>query len=139
MHKKLILIVLILIVVIFTCYSLYNNYYKIDITNYKFSFLAHITESPDEKYRLSITIYKENKESNTAYIMANIRKLPENKQSQAKTIFWQEVESDTLKYINKDGTTYDYWVDNFWINSETVSIKGIPLNINRDTYDYRRN
>lgn len=88
---------------------------------------------------MRITIYKEDSENDTAYIMADIYKLPDNKKNQAKTIFWQEVKSDTLKYINKDGTVYDYWVDNFWVDSETVSINGIQLNINRDKYDYRRN
>lgn len=88
---------------------------------------------------MKIDIYKKDKENNTAYIAAYIYELPDNKTNQAKLIFWQEVESDDLKYINKDGTIYDYWVDNFWVDSETVSINGIQLNINKDKYDYRRN
>lgn len=87
---------------------------------------------------MGITIYKENKESDTAYIMADINKLPDNKKDLGKTIFWQEVKSDTLKHMDKDGTIYDYWVDNYWVDSETVSINGIQLNVNKDKYDYRR-
>ncbi len=129
---------MIVIVIIFISYSVYNNYYRIDITNYRFSFLAHLIKSPDENYRMGITIYKENKESDTAYIMADINKLPDNKKNLAKTIFWQEVKSDTLKHMDKDGTIYSYWVDNYWVDSETVSINGIQLNVNEDKYDYRR-
>ncbi|WP_376778008.1 DUF5412 family protein [Tissierella praeacuta] len=124
---------MIVIVIIFISYSVYNNYYRIDITNYRFSFLTHLIKSPDENHRMGITIYKENKESDTAYIMAGIHKLPDNEKDLGKTIFWQEVKSDTLKHMDKDGTIYDYWVD-----SETVSINGIQLNVNRNKYDYRR-
>ncbi|MEW8974342.1 MAG: DUF5412 family protein [Tissierellaceae bacterium] len=138
MYKKLIFIVAIIAAIVFIGYNIYNNYYHIDTSNYRFSFLAHLEESPDEKHRMSINIYKENRESDTAYIMANITKLPRNREDKTKIIFWQEVKNDTLKHTTKDGIVYDYWVDNYWIDSETVSINGIQLNINRDKYDYRR-
>lgn len=138
MYKKIILI-LTIISIIFIAYNIYNNYYYIDKTDYKFSHLAYITKSPDRKQSMTINIYKKNKESNIAYIEAIIYKLPDSKDNQRKTIFWQEVESDSLKCVDEDGIVDNYCVDNFWINSETVSINGIQLTINKDKYDYRRN
>lgn len=60
--------------------------------------------------------------------------------TQPKIIFWQKVNSSRIKTIKIDeGETLDNWIDDVsWINSQTVHINGISLNINKK-YDYRRN
>lgn len=142
-NKKYLVILALTFLVCLLIYNyVYDHYYKIDFTQYKYSATSRGMMSPDKKHFLLVVIYKTSKSSDIAYIggFMNSNDKDGNYITQPKTIFWQKVNSSRIKTIKiDDGETLDNWIDDVsWINSQTVHINGISLNINKK-YDYRRN
>lgn len=136
--KKRILKIFAIILVVALCLGLigfyvYNNFYRIDRSQFHYIFLSRIVDSPDGKYDISLEILRTTEDSEITYIEGNLiaksqqRDIPSTK---VKTIFWQKVNSIDIK---------DNWVDVSWIDNETVKINNITVNIFKDVYDYRRN
>jgi len=134
--KKRILKIFAIISVVVLCLGLigfyvYNNFYRIDRSQFNYIFLSRIVDSPNGKYAISLDILAE--DSQITYIEGNLiaksqqRDIPSTK---VKTIFWQKVNSIDIR---------DNWVDVSWIDNETVKINNITVNIFKDAYDYRRN
>lgn len=118
---------------------IYNHYYKIDITPYTYTFLARIVNSDDKQHSVSVTIYKTVEDSDIAYIMGTLGSLDIKKDysKNVKTIFWQEVSSESIKEKIINDETLANWIEVAWLDSQTVTINGMTVNIN-DIYDYRR-
>lgn len=136
--KKRILKIFAIILVVALCLGLigfyvYNNFYRIDRSQFHYIFLSRIVDSPNDKYDISLEILRATEDSEITYIEGNLiaksqqRDIPSTK---VKTIFWQKVNSIDIK---------DNWVDVSWIDNETVKINNITVNIFKDVYDYRRN
>lgn len=145
MQNKKNVVVLISILLFITVSSLvgnfiYSRYYKIDFTPYTYVFQSNIADSPDKEHSVSVTIYKMDEDSEIAYIMATLGSLDNNGgySKNAKTIFWQEVNSDSIKQKTINGETLANWIDVTWLNSQTIKINSITFDI-KDAYDYRRN
>lgn len=136
--KKRILKIFAIISVVVLCLGLigfyvYNNFYRIDRSQFNYIFLSRIVDSPNGKYAISLDILRTAEDSQITYIEGNLiaksqqRDIPSTK---VKTIFWQKVNSIDIR---------DNWVDVSWIDNETVKINNITVNIFKDAYDYRRN
>lgn len=136
--KKRKLTIFTIILVVALCLGLigfyvYNNFYRIDRSQFNYIFLSRIVDSPNDKYEISLDILRTTEDSEITYIEGKLiaksqqRDIPSTK---VKTIFWQKVNSIDIK---------DNWVDVSWIDNETVKINNITVNIFKDAYDYRRN
>ena len=121
------------------CYSIYNNYYKIDISPFTYVFTSRIVESPDKQHAVQVQIYKTAKDSDSAYIMGTLGTLDDRKgyTKDSKTIFWQKVNSNSIKKKTINDVTLDNWIEVAWLDEQNINVNGIPLNIN-NVYDYRR-
>lgn len=140
--KKIILVsatVVLSGIIVFSIFTyIYDNYYKIDTSPFSYSFLARYGESPNGEYSASIKIYRTVKDSDISYIMGNVSRLDSHRNViDTKTIFWQKVESASVNNKKVNGMVLDDWVDFNWVDSQTVFINGITLNI-KNKYDYRR-
>lgn len=139
--RTVVIIASVIIVTLCLCLSglyCYNNYYKIDMSQFNYIFLSRIVDSPDGKYQIYISVLKNSENSEFSYIKGNLYLV--SKQGDApKTIFWQKVNSNDInnKWVN--GAWLDNWVDVVWIDKETVRINNITVDIFKDVYDYRRN
>lgn len=142
MKNKKVIIVFASIVLLAGVFSIwrfiYNNYYMIDTSPYKYAFASRYEESPDKKHTVRVDIYKTTENSDIAYIMGTVCTWAKGKgYIESKTIFWQKVNSNSIKEKTISGTTLDNWIDVTWLDAENVNINGISVNINRG-YDYRR-
>lgn len=141
--KKRTLIIVTSVIIVTLCFIIigfycYDNYYKVDISQFHYTFLSRIVDSPDSKYQISISILKSSQNSEDSYIKGDLH-LVSNQRDVPKTIFWQKVNSSDInnKWIN--GLWLDNWVDVVWLDKETVRINNITVDIFKDVYDYRRN
>jgi hypothetical protein len=135
-RKRLIIATTIIlsIAAIFLVYSyVYNNYYKIDITPFKYHFLARYAESPDKQHAIGLTIHRERKNSDVTYIMGDLGSADENKgyTKDSKTIFWEKVDSKSIHSKKINDLILNDWIDIEWIDSNTVKINGITLDIHK--------
>ena len=127
-----------LILIIFIMGKLYfRSVYSIDISPFRWSYGARYIESPDNRYQIFVTIYKENEESEEAYLEGWLSDSMAENQSEAKIIFWEKTDSAHLENVKRNGLEFPYWVDAEWVDTEQVSIDGITFNIHSG-YDYRR-
>lgn len=145
--KKRTLIILTTLITITLCliivgfYS-YDNYYKIDISQFNYSFLSRIVDSPDGKYQISISIFKTSEDSEDSYIkgdLISVSKQLDVPSKTIKTVFWQKVNSSDIKKKCIDDVWLDNWVDVVWLDKDIVKINNITIEIFKDAYDYRRN
>lgn len=132
-------ILLSIIAIFLICKIIYNHYYKIDLANYTYSFYSRAVQSPDKKHSISIIIHKTTQDSDTAYIMGILGASDNNGgyTKGTRTIFWQKVNSNSIKDKTINNVLLSNWIDVTWLDLQTVQINGITLNIN-NTYDYRR-
>lgn len=137
-EKITILLICVLMSGFFIGKLIYNNYYKIDISPFEYIFLSRIVDSPDENYTIMVEIYKTTEDSDLAYIMGTLGTLETGKEyTDSKTIFWQKVNSNSIKEKTIDGLTLANWIDVNWLDNQTININEISLDIN-SVYDYRR-
>jgi hypothetical protein len=134
MKKKKFMFIIIAIVLCIGLigFSIYDNFYKIDLTQFEYDFLAQIVPSPDAKYTISIDIYRTTEDSEISYISGLLIRESDNVQipdTLVKRIFWQKVNSNDIE---------NNWIDVTWLDNETVNINNITVNIFKDVYDYRR-
>lgn len=145
--KKRILKIFAIILAVALCLGLigfyvYNNFYRIDRSQFHYIYLSRIVDSPNGKYAITLDILRTTEKSETTYIEGNL--IAKSQQidipsAKVKTIFWQKVNSSDIKNKWIDDVWLDNWVDVNWIDNETVKINNITLNIFNDVYDYRRN
>lgn len=128
-----------LVVIFSICYFIYNNYYKIDVRPFTYVFISRIVESPDKQHSVLVQIYKTTKDSDSAYIMGTLGTLDNRKgyTKDSKTIFWQKVNSDSIKEKTINDVSFENWIKVAWLDAQNVNINGISLNVN-NVYDYRR-
>lgn len=146
-REKRTLIIAISVIIVTLCFSIigfycYDNYYKVDKSQFHYTFLARIVDSPDNKYAISIEIYKTSKNSQDSYIEGNLELVSKRRGipwKTIRTIFWQKVKSSDINNKRIGNLRLDNWVDVVWIDKETVRINNISVNIVKDVYDYRRN
>nr|WP_319489852.1 hypothetical protein [uncultured Caproiciproducens sp.] len=141
-NKKVIIIFasIVLLAGVFSIWKyIYNTYYMIDISPFKYVFLSRSIESPDKKHSVGVYIYKTTEDSDIAYIMGTVGMWAKGKgyTEDSKTIFWQKISSNSIKEKPINGITLGNWIDVTWLDEENVNINGISVNINR-RYDYRR-
>lgn len=138
MKSKKIIIVFASIVLLAGAFSIwkyiYNTYYMIDTSPFKYSFQSGGGKAPDKKHSVVIDIYKTTENSDIAYIMGTLNT---SGSDEIKTIFWQKIDSSSIKEKTINGITFDNWIDITWLDAENVNIDGISVNINHG-YDYRR-
>jgi len=143
----------------------YNFYFRIDTSQLNYGSTAGFSESPDEQHTISLVAYRV---EDVVFIQGTINIAADGRpfgrwaggEPGPRTIFWQRVKADSiriepldesylyydLKFGRFDGMSEDEiiwltaskWVDIEWIDSHTVNINGIDVNINKG-YDYRRN
>lgn len=140
--KKRTLRIIISVMIVTICLCLvglycYDKYYRIDTSQFHYTFLSRIVESPDGKHQVFITVYKDSENSEVAYIKGNLNLVSSQKDA-PKTIFWQKVNSSDIDNRLINDMLLDNWVDVEWINNDTVKINNITVNIHKDIYDYRR-
>ncbi len=141
-NKKIKIVVtstLLLVVIFSIFYFIYNNYYKIDVRPFTYVFTSRIIESPDKQHSVLVQIYKTTEDSGSAYIMGTLGTLDNKKgyTKDSKTIFWQKVNSDSIKEKTINDVSFVNWIEVTWLDAQNVNINGISLNIN-NVYDYRR-
>lgn len=145
--KKRTLRIVTTIIIVTLCLSLigfysYDKYYKIDISQFNYSFLSRIVDSPDGKYQISISIFKTSENSEDSYIKGDlvlVSKQIDIPSKTTKTVFWQKVNSSDIKNKWIDDVCLDNWIDVVWLDKGTVKINNITVDIFKDVYDYRRN
>ncbi len=129
---------IVLIFIIFIMGKLYfQSFYLVDISPFRWSYCVGYIESPDNQYQILLNIYKENEESEEAYLGGWLNDSQAKEPSEAKIIFWKKTDSAHMENINRNGLDFPYWVEAKWIDKEQVSIDGIIFNIHSG-YDYRR-
>lgn len=133
--KRKVLIFLI-IILIMSVTKVYNRFYRIDVTDYKYNFQGKMIDSPNDKYQIRITILKVEEDSKEAYIMGRLVKKiyiePNNllvSDKNTKIIYWDKVNSNDID---------DNILDIEWLDDSNIKIEDKILNINYDKYDYRR-
>ena len=133
--KRKVLIFLI-IILIMSVTKVYNKFYRIDVTDYRYNFQGQMIDSPDDKYQIRISILKLDENSKDAYIMGELVKKkyiePNNlliSDKNTKIIYWDKVNSNDID---------DNILDIEWLDDSNIKIKDKVLNINYDKYDYRR-
>ena len=133
--KRKVLIFLI-IILIMSVTKVYNKFYRIDVTDYRYNFQGQMIDSPNDKYQIRITILKVEEDSKEAYIMGRLVKKiyiePNNlliSDKNTKIIYWDKVNSNDID---------DNILDIEWLDDSNIKIEDKVLNINYDKYDYRR-
>jgi|GEM_PF-1611227 len=146
MRKRIFVIltttIFITLCLVITGFYFYNIYYNIDLSQFNYSFLSRIVDSPDGKFQISISIFKTSEDSEDSYIKGDLISVSKQKDVPSKTIktvFWQKVDSSDIKNKWIDDVWLDNWVDVFWLDEEIVKINNITIEVFRDVYDYRRN
>lgn len=116
MKKYLKIIIPVLIVVLVVAYAV--NWAFFDIQRIKGQELIKEVSSPDGNY--TISVYLNNGGATTDYAVLCTAK--NNQTNKEKNIYWN---------YHCTGAKIE------WNSEDTVTINGIELNVNKDTYDYR--
>lgn len=138
MRKKAIAMsIMIIVTCFFAAAAVYNNLYKIDTSSLRYNFLARIVDSPDSQYSLSINIRRTAENSDVTFIQGHLYSSKDDHKN-SRVIFWQKVHTAEIQTHQVDeSTVLDNWVDVEWVDSQTVMINHIEVNLGKG-YDYRR-
>lgn len=118
MKKTLVIVgIVVLLIVSLLGYGFYWAFY--DIQHIKGQEILQKVSSPDGTY--TITAYLNNGGATTAY--AVLCSVKNNGTGKERNIYWQY---------------RDFDANIIWLNEETVQIDGVELDVNKDTYDFRR-
>ena len=116
MKKYLKIIIPVLLVILVVAYAV--NWAFFDIQRIKGQELIKEVSSPDGNYEISV--YLNNGGATTDYAVLCTAK--NNQTNKEKNIYWN---------YHCTGAKIE------WNSEDTVTINGIELNVNKDTYDYR--
>lgn len=133
--------------------TIYNQFYRIDMSSLTIGYSGGEFDSPDDKYQMRMVIWLKEEDDSVAYIMGTLVTkvyLAENhtliSDKNSKVIFWNRVNSseyitytiaDNVNSNGKDVT--DNFMDVEWLDEQTIRIEDITLNVKKEVFDYRRN